>query len=210
MDDLILKAAPRTAIGKRVKQLRREGLVPGIVYGPVVETPINVAVEQRDFEKFYKSAGHSTLFRLEWDSGQETVFIHEVQIDPVRRNPVHIGFFAPNLRVELTAFVPVVFQHANHDAAGILSTVRSELEVRGLPTALPHQLDADISHLLEIGDHLRAGDVPMPPGVTLVSEEDELLVHLVAEAVEEVEEVAEVDEDVEAPAEAETPAEEST
>ncbi len=210
MDDLTLRASPRTALGKRVKQLRREGLVPGNVYGPVVENPMFVSVEQREFAKFYKSAGHSTLFQLEWDGGSETVFIHEVQIDPVRREPVHIDFFAPNLRVELTALVPVVFHHANSDAIGILSTVRSELEVRGLPTALPHQLDADINHLLAIGDHLRAGDLTMPAGVTLVSPEDEMLVHLIAEAVEEVEEVEEPLEGAEETAEEEAPAEESS
>src|SRR3954471_1036405 len=90
-------AQRRTVLGKQVKQMRRDGRVPGIVYGPVVSETVPVSVDKRDFLKFYQATGHSTLFDLRWEDGVESVFIREVQIDPLRREPVHIDFFAPNL-----------------------------------------------------------------------------------------------------------------
>ena len=74
-DALILMAEPRTVHGKQVKRLRREGLVPGVVYGPVIDNTISVSVERRVFDKFYMQHGHSTIFKLKWDGGEETVVI---------------------------------------------------------------------------------------------------------------------------------------
>src|SRR4051794_17228812 len=92
MADLILRAEPRTVVGKKVKQLRREGLVPGVIYGPGLSgtTTIQVSVVRRDFDKFYLAHGQSTLFGIDWDGKSEQVFIREVQIEPVKRTAVHI------------------------------------------------------------------------------------------------------------------------
>ncbi len=65
MDELILRAEPRTVLGKQVKRLRREGQTPGVVYGPVVADTVAVAVDTRDFVKFFQANGHSTLFTLQ-------------------------------------------------------------------------------------------------------------------------------------------------
>lgn len=185
MDELILRAEPRTVLGKQVKRLRREGRTPGVVYGPVVPETVAVAVDTREFVKFFQTNGHATLFSLRWDGGQQTVFIREVQVDPVKHTPVHIDFFAPNLRKELTAMVPVVLHDPSPDAVGVLTTVRSEVEVRGLPTDIPHQIDASIAGLVQVGDALHASDLTMPAGIELITPGEEMLAHLVAERAEE-------------------------
>lgn len=207
----MLKAERRTVLGKQVKRLRREGQVPGVVYGPVVAETVPVSVERREFDRFYRANGHSTLFTLRWDGGEQVVFIREVQQHPVRRAPVHVDFFAPNLRKVLRTMVPVVLHHPNPDAAGILSEVRSEVEVEALPAAIPHQVDADISGLVEVGDALYVRDLTMPTGVTAVTDGEEMLVHLVAERVEEVTEpeAAEPTEGAEGEAGAAEPTEEA-
>ncbi|MDP9369589.1 MAG: 50S ribosomal protein L25 [Chloroflexota bacterium] len=185
MDELILRAEPRTVLGKQVKRLRREGRTPGVVYGPVVPEAVAVAVDTREFVKFFQTNGHSTLFTLQWDGGRQPVFVREVQVDPVRHTPVHIDFFAPNLRKELTATVPVVLHDPSPDAVGVLTTVRTEVDVRGLPTDIPHQIDASISGLVQVGDALYVSDLTMPTGVELVTAGEEMLAHLVAERAEE-------------------------
>ena len=200
MDGLTLSAERRTVLGKQVKRLRREGRVPGIVYGPVVSETVPVSVDRRDFDRFYRSAGHSTLFTLRWDGGEETVFIREVQQDPIKRAPVHVDFFAPNLRKALRTMVPLVLHHANPNAEGILTQLRTEIEVEGLPRAIPHQIEADISGLVAVGDALHIGDLQLPEGVTATHDASEVLASLAAETVEEVEEVAEVEEGAEAEA----------
>lgn len=214
MADLVLRAEPRTVVGKKVKQLRRAGMIPGVVYGPVVDGTFQVSVARRDLEKFYWTNGQSTLFTLEWDGGKEQVFIRELQQDPVKRTPLHVDFFAPNLRKELRAMVPVVLHHLPGDAAGVLTHARNEVEVRGMPAILPHQIDVDASNLRHVGDALRAADLTMPRDVILVTDGDELIAMLSAQALPEVEEVEEVEEAAEeaaaaVTAEGEAPAAES-
>jgi large subunit ribosomal protein L25 len=201
-DELILRAEPRTVLGKKVKRLRRDGLVPGVVYGPVVKDTISVSVNRREFEKlFWQRAGHSTLVTLQGAGPDQTVLIREVQTDPVKGDPLHIDFFAPNLREKLRASVPVVVHNPNPDAAGMLNTVRTEVEVEGLPRNLPHQIDADISGLVEVGDVLHVSDLTMPPGVEVITDGDDVIVNLLAEYVEPEPEVeAVLDETAEAAA----------
>ncbi len=193
MSDLQFQAERRTTLGKKVKQLRRLGQVPGVVYGPVVAEAVPVTVNRREFDRFYQTNGHSTLFTLRWDGGEQPVFIREVQQDPVKRAPLHIDFFAPNLRVALRAMVPLVLHNPAPDAEGVLTQIHGEVEVEGLPADIPHQIDADISGLSAVGDTLRVGDLTAPAGVTLVTDAEEPLVHLAAETVETPEVAAEVE-----------------
>lgn len=195
-DELILRAEPRDVHGKKVKRLRREGLVPGVVYGPVVDNTVSVSVNRRDFDKFYQRTGHSTVFTLEWDGGNQPVLIREVQVDPVTRNPLHVDFFAPNMRVVLRQTVPVVLVDLGVHS-GVLQTILNEVEVEALPSDLPHQIDVDASGLANVGDSIHASDLNLPSAVTLITAGEELIASLVAEAVEEVEETAEVEEGAE-------------
>ena len=203
-DELILMAEPRTVHGKKVKRLRREGLVPGVVYGPVMKETVSVAVDGRVFSKFYMAHGHSTIFTLKWDGGSQPVLIREVQVDPVRRDILHIDFFAPNMRQKLRQAVPVVLRHEG-DHEGVLQQVLSEIEVEALPADLPHEIDVDASRLSSIGDSLHVSDITPPPGVTIVVEPETVIASIVAEEAPvpteeaEVEEVAEGGEVAEAP-----------
>jgi large subunit ribosomal protein L25 len=207
-DELILRAEPRTVHGKKVKRLRREGLIPGVVYGPVLEETISVSVNSREFQRFFARNGHSSVVSLEWDGGKQPVLIREVQIDPVTRNQLHVDFFAPNMRVTLRQFVPVVLHNpAVHQ--GVLQTVLSEVEVEALPSDLPHQLDADISGLVAVGDAIHVSDLTLPANVTLITSAEELVASLVPEAAEEAAEAAEAEEAEAAEAEAETPGDEA-
>ena len=157
-------AQRRTVVGKKVKRLRREGLVPGIVYGPVVEGTVPVSVDRREFLKFYQTNGHSTLFVLRWEDGDQSVFIREVQQDPVRREPLHVDFFAPNLRMPVRAIVPIAFHNPSNTIDGMLAEIRTEVEVEALPASIPHQIDIDVSELVHPGDAIRVGDLNLPRG----------------------------------------------
>ncbi len=180
----------RTVMGKQVRGLRRQGLVPGIVYGPVIEGTVPVMVDRREFMKFYQATGHSTLFELTWDGGVESVFIREVQVDPVRRDPLHIDFFAPNLRRVIRAMVPLVLHNAASTSQAIFTEIRTDIEVEALPARIPAQLDVDVSGLENVGDTLHARDLIIPAGIELVTDGDELIAQMAPAAVAEVEGVA--------------------
>lgn len=192
-DALILRAESREVHGKKVRRLRREGLIPGVVYGPVIENTISVSVNRREFERFFLRNGHSTVFNLEWEGESQPVLIREVQIDPLNRNPLHIDFFAPNMRVVLRQMVPLALHNVgNHQ--GVLQTILTEVEVEALPADLPHQIEVDASVLSVIGDAIHVRNLVAPANVSIVTAEDELVASLVAEAVETEDESSEVEE----------------
>lgn len=173
-------AQRRTVLGKKVARLRREGRIPGIVYGPVVTETVPVTVDRRDFMKFYQAQGHSSLFDLRWEDGMESVFIREVQVDPARRDPLHIDFFAPNLRKPVRSMVQLVFHNPVITSEGILSEERNEIEVEALPARIPSQIDVDVSALAHPGDAIRVLDLVLPEGVTAITDADELVAHMEA------------------------------
>lgn len=212
MVELILRAEPRTVLGKQVKQLRRAGRLPGVVYGPLLGGTHAVTVDTRELSRFYHTFGASTLFTLEWEGGKEQVFIREVQVDPVRHTPVHVDFFAPNLRKDTTALVPLTFGEENPAALGILSTVHTEVSVTGLPGVIPAAIDVDVSGLVEIGDSIRIGDLIVPEGITVGLDDEDIVAHRIAEAApESADEVEGIEaEGEESEASAETEGEEST
>jgi large subunit ribosomal protein L25 len=202
-DEMILRAEPRTVLGKKVGRLRREGLVPGVVYGPVLKETVAVSVQSREFARLYNRAGHSTIFSLEWESTKQPVLIREVQIDPVRGDHLHVDFFAPNMMVKLRQSVPVVLVNHNPDAQGVLTTAITEIEVEALPSDLPHQLEVDSSGLVEIGDTLKVSDITVPAGVEILTDQDDTIASLTAQAADEAEAAEEAAEAEEAATEAE-------
>jgi large subunit ribosomal protein L25 len=198
-NELVLMAEPREIHGKKVKRLRREGLLPGVVYGPVMNETVSVSVNEREFRKFFLAHGHSTIFTLTWDGGRQPVLVREVQYEPVRHDMIHVDFFAPNMNVALRQSVPVALHHAaDIEDGGVLQQVLTEIEVEALPANLPSEIDADISGLTSVGDVLHVRDIVAPENVTIVSDPDATVasvIHQVVEveepAEEEAEEVAE-------------------
>lgn len=209
-NELVLMAEPREIHGKKVKRLRREGLVPGVVYGPVMDGTISVSVNEREFRKFYMAHGHSTIFTLQWDGGNQPVLIREVQVDPVRQDMLHIDFFAPNMTVVLRQSVTVSLHGASEDieAGGVLQHSLNEIEVEALPSDLPSEIIVDISGLTKVGDSLHVRDITAPENVAILTDPDTTVVSVVHMAVEEEPE-AEVEEGAEGEEAAEGEAEEA-
>ena len=190
MAEQILRAEPRTVVGKKVKALRREGLIPGVVYGPVVDGPIQGSVERREFERYYRAIGLNTLFKLELEGKHHSVMIREVQVEPVRWAPLHVDFFAPNLLQEIVTSVNVAHGEPSQDLIGMVNQVITEIQVRGLPADIPMHVIADISGLRGGGEHITAGDLPLPKGITLVTPAEETVITILAPRVSEEEEEA--------------------
>ncbi len=180
-----LRAAPRTVLGKKVKQLRRQGRLPGILYGPVVAQPRPVTVDAREFQEVYQEAGPSTLVDLVVDGETRPVFVREVQLEPVRREVVHIDFYAPNLSQPVVARVPIIVTgELAPGVDGVVGYERQEVEVRALPDQIPHELVVDISELGPANPAILAGDLTLPEGVEMVTPVEEAVVRLEASTIE--------------------------
>lgn len=178
-------AQRRTVTGKKVAKLRREGQLPGIVYGPVVKDTVPVIVDSRTFLRFYQAHGHATLFDLTWEDGRESVFIREVQFDPVRRDPLHVDFFAPNLRMPIRAMVPIVLHNVSGSSQAILTELRTDVEVEALPALIPAQIDVDVAGLEQPGDAVHVRDLVLPENVVAITDGDEIIAHMIALAAAE-------------------------
>jgi large subunit ribosomal protein L25 len=179
MSEPTLMAEPRSVVGKKVKRLRKEGRIPAVVYGPTLSETVQVTVDEREFSRFFSHHGHATLFSLHCDSSEYSVFIREVQIDPVRWNAIHVDFFAPNLKKVTTASVPLSL-HDAPDGPGIFNTQLSEVNVRALPASIPNSIVVDCSGLTQIGDTIRVADLPAMDGVEFLTGEDEIIAMLSA------------------------------
>ncbi len=209
MSQPTLSAEERTVVGKKVKNLRKQGLVPGVVYGPALKETVQVSVDEKIFSKFYQVHGHSTLLKLDSGGKHYQVLIRDVQVDPVRRNPVHVDFFAPNLKKETTSSVPLMLLHTP-EGPGIFTPNLSELHVSGLPREIPARIDVDCSVLANEGDAIRVSDLVIPKGITVLTNEDEVVASLTPKVSAEAFEAAEAEAAGEVVAATEAPAEEGS
>ncbi len=191
-----LTAEKRTIIGKRVKRLRREGLVPAVIYGTLVDEPISVTLDARELFRTYIDYGNISLVDVHLDDDTHTVYIRTVQQDPVSRNPLHAELFAPNLLVRMTASIPIILIGESPNLDGVVTQLRDTVDVDGLPTDIPGAIEVDVTGLEEIEDTVWVGDLEMPDNVDLITDEEEPIVRLMEVQIE-VEEPEEGDEELE-------------
>lgn len=203
-----LVASERTIIGKKVKTLRREGIVPAIIYGTLVDEPIPVSIDGRDLYRTYIDYGNISLVDVELNGDKYTVYIRDLQQHPVTRLPLHAELFAPNLLVKMSASIPIILVGTSPNDDGAVTQLRDSIEAEGLPTDLPGAVEVDVSGLVEIEDTVWVGDLTMPSGVELLTDPEEPIVRLMAVRIE-VEDEEEVEDLEGAEAEVEEGAEEA-
>lgn len=183
-----IKASKRTALGKNVAALREGGDMPAVVYGPKQEsTPITL--NTREFEKLFKAAGESTVINVSIDGESVPTLIHEVDHDPLTGVVRHADFYAIVKGQKVQVKVSLVFTGesiAVKDLGANLVKIMHEIEVEADPMNLPHELVADISTLIAIGDHVLAKDVVLPAGVVLTEKPDEVVAIAAAANQEEI------------------------
>lgn len=180
----ILQGTKRDVRGTKVAALRREGRVPATVYGKRVASE-SLSVASADFAKVYGEAHETGLIDLTVDGSVRPVLIHSVQIDPVKSTVLHVEFHQVDLKEKVHANIPLVLVGESPAVAqktGVILSLVSEIEVEALPTDLPEKLEADISGLSDIDQELTVANVPVPHGVTVLSDA-ELVIAKVAPMV---------------------------
>ena len=191
MDRIELQAEKREQIGKSLNSLRKEGFLPSVVYGHGFES-IPVQIKYSDFESVYKYAGESTLINLRIGDKEEPAVIKDIQKDPVSDKIIHADFYRVNLKEKIKAKVPLVIVGESEAVrnGGILVKTVNELEVEALPQDLPHELQVDISGLLNFGDHVQIKDILISDKVKVEASLEDIVVLVQEPRKEEVVEVA--------------------
>jgi large subunit ribosomal protein L25 len=179
---------------KSPNTLRREGVLPAVIYGRSQEaTPI--AVDRKVFEKLFHTAGESTVITLTGLDTQKQALIQEVTTHPVTGVAIHADFYAIEKGQKVTVSVPLEFDGvapAVKDLGGILTKVMHELEIECEPSELPQAIHVDVSKLATLEDQIKVSDLKLPPSAKLSIDADEV-VAMISVAKEEVEETAPVD-----------------
>jgi len=188
--NVTLTAFARTA-DQKPRALRRMGQIPAVLYGPRF-SPLPLRCSAFDLQRVLQAVGTTHLFILEIDGTQETALIREVQRHPVTGALLHVDFYRVLQDRPLTSAVPITLVgHAPAtEKGGILSHILTEVEVECLPKDLPDEIVVDISSLQDYGDFITVGDVPFPPGVTVLTSPEAEIARILApriheEAVEE-------------------------
>jgi large subunit ribosomal protein L25 len=180
---------PREGTGKGVaRKLRAEGRIPGVYYGGGAE-PRSIHLDARALDRLLtaSSAGMNTLIDLVGAGlGGKQVLVKELQRDPVKGTLVHADFFAIDLAKAIQVSVPlhVVGNAAGLLMGGIIDHALREVELECLPGAIPEEIPVDVTPL-EIGMSLHVRDIPLPGGVTLISDPDLSVVSCAAPAAAE-------------------------
>lgn len=208
---MVLKSQKREVVGKGVKNLRKQNLIPASVYGPKQPT-INLALEKKEFKALFKEVGFTKLFDLEMPDGKaEKVLLKDVQYDYLGAEILHVSIYKVDMEQKIATFLPVSFtglSMAVKNNLGILVTSVSQVEVKCLPNKIPEGIVVDINGLDNVGDKIFVKDIKLPEGVELVGShaKDIVLAAISApqKAIEEETKIAEGEEAAPSEGEAKT------
>lgn len=177
---LILDVTTRDT-SQSVDILRAKGTIPATFYGPK-ELPASISIDGRRMESIWRDAGETTIVTLKGVGADKDTLIHDVQLHPVSGKILHADFYVLEKGKKITINVPLEFiGEAPAEKLGhILVKTLHEIEIEVAPAELPHNLEVDISTLTEVGDHITAGEVKLPPSATLITEAEEIVASVTA------------------------------
>jgi len=194
MEKAVLKASHRNVTGKKVGALRRQGKLPGVLYGHRID-PTPIQMDLREATRYLSGLSGSALVQIELDGKSFSVLVREKQRDFIRGTYLHVDFQTVSLTetlrtrvaVELTGTSPAV-----KDLNGFVVTGLNELEVECFPQDLPERIVVDISNLAHIGDGIYVRDIVVSNKVALFDNPDEMIAIVTFGTKEEEEVVAEI------------------
>jgi large subunit ribosomal protein L25 len=181
----------REALGKgSARSLRREGMVPAVVYGKNFEA-CALSVDPKALKKSISSeAGLNTLITLKGDGSfnGQVVILKEMQVDPVVGTMLHADFQVIDLAAKVNVMVPVhpVGKSVGEKEGGNLSVIRHEIEVECLPNAIPSAIEIDVTEM-QIGDVVHVEDLQLPAGVEAPHDANFTVLTIAGRMAEEVE-----------------------
>ena len=169
----ILTAQNRILSGRKNREIREQGLVPGIIYGAGVE-PQKIQLDRTEFVKLYSDAGESTVVDLQIDGKSQNVLMYDYQLDPLRDEVIHVDFRAIDMKKELETKVKILFvgeSAAVKALGGTLIAPIDEISIRALPANLPKFIEVDLSVLETFQDAIRVADLQVPENVEVLLDE---------------------------------------
>lgn len=188
-----LEVHPREQVGSRVsRRLRKEGLIPGVLYGRSLTKPISIP--ERDLRHALTGgAGLHTILDVVVDGDGDTAhpsIVKEYQQDPVKLKLIHIDLQEVRLDQPIQATVTLTLVGGDEAPGvregGVISLVNREINLEALPMEVPEHIDVDVSGM-EMGDTLRLTEVKVPDNVRLLDDPDETVIATLTMPTREIE-----------------------
>jgi len=193
---ITLKAEKREILGKKVKNLRKEGIVPAELFGPGINN-IHLSIPKQKFIEIYKKAGKDTIIEIDIEGEKKSIstLISNVQIHPITRNPLNIDFYVVSRDTKIETEVSLEFKGvAPAEKEGlIIVKVLKEIKIKALPQNIPHEIEVDISCLKTIEDRIYVKDLKIPGDVEVITPSDMAVATISKKEEEVVEEKEEVE-----------------
>lgn len=198
MDELVLEAAPRTAMGKKNRALRAKGIIPIHVYG-LNEAPLSLQTDIRRLVNVVRSAGRTSPVVVKSPQGDADVtLVREIATHPVSGDLLHVDFLRVDPDQTVEAPVPVVLFNQDiapgtRGGAGFVTQGVYEVVLSARPGEIPQHLEADCIVLETLDDAILASELALPAGATLAGDPDERVAwiqppRVIAEDLEEEDE----------------------
>ena len=192
MSDLKIEATHRTLTGRKVSQLRRQGLVPVVVYGNVSE-PESLQVQDRDLERALHAGGATRVVEVAIKDGSvHNVLVKNVQREPVYHKLLHADFYAINMNVKQRLAVPLtpVGKPAGTTTGFMVLQIHEAIHIEALPADIPGEIEVDISSIT-LDRPITVADLPVLKGISYVDQDEEILFNMQETRAEIAEEAAE-------------------
>ena len=187
MESIELKATHRNVIGKQVRALRREGKLPGVIYGHHIAS-MAILLDLRDTSRSLAGLAPSALVTVDVDGDKHMTLVREKQRDPISGTLTHVDFLAVSseeklrtkVYLNLVGIAPAVKTYNAIQVAGA-----DELEVECLPRDLPERIEVDITRLAEIGDSVYVRDLQLSDKIRILTDPDTMIVLITPPEMEE-------------------------
>ncbi len=178
MEKITLKATTREITGKKVKNLREQGLVPAVMYGKD-KNGQSLQIDAKEFMKVYDKAGSSALVDLIVDDKNAgKILIQDVQFNPVLDTPMHADLYTIKMDEEITTQIPIKFvgeSAAVKDLEGNFIANYDEIEVECLPGDLISEITVDISSLKTFDDNIKIADLDIPSNIKVLDDAEQVV-----------------------------------
>ncbi|MFL7813171.1 MAG: 50S ribosomal protein L25 [Anaerolineales bacterium] len=193
MEEYALEAQKREILGKKVKALRREGKLPGVIYGSGIE-PQPITLDRKEVRQTLKIIGANTLVTVKIGKQEHLALVRDIQREVIMQDLLHIDFQAVSLEEKITTTVPIAVEGdapAVKEYNAVLTPGLIELQIEAKAKDLPDAITVDVSSLMEIGDHIMVKDLIVPAEVTVLDDPDEIVYVAAAQTLMEIEEEVE-------------------
>lgn len=172
-DQIKIKADSRTVVGKKVKQLRRNGIVPAVIYG--ANDPISIQMEEILLRRALRAAGTTNVIYVELENKTHTVLVRDIQKHLTRGDLIHIDLLEVDMNVRVSAMAELILINREKsnpvaDGLGILVQDLRSVEIEAKPDALVESITVDGSMIEKSHDVIHVSDLVAPKGVDIIAD----------------------------------------